>query len=34
VQNCQTEKLKLKEIFKNRRNGPPPPAPEEWLSLV
>jgi hypothetical protein len=29
VQNCQTEKLKLKEIFKNRRNGPPPPAPEE-----
>ncbi|KAK1561271.1 hypothetical protein QYE76_000107 [Lolium multiflorum] len=29
VQNCQTEKLKLKEIFKNRRNSPPPPAPEE-----
>ncbi|KAK1686439.1 hypothetical protein QYE76_047287 [Lolium multiflorum] len=27
VQNCQTEKLK--EIFKTRRNGPPPPAPEE-----
>ncbi|KAK1651395.1 hypothetical protein QYE76_069200 [Lolium multiflorum] len=28
VQNCQTKKLKLKEIFKNRRNGPSPPPKE------
>ncbi|KAK1641617.1 hypothetical protein QYE76_059422 [Lolium multiflorum] len=29
VQNCQTEKLKLKEIFKNRRNGPSSSPPKE-----
>ncbi|KAK1667979.1 hypothetical protein QYE76_056138 [Lolium multiflorum] len=29
VQNCQTEKLKLKEIFKNRRNGPSLSPPKE-----
>ncbi|KAK1662621.1 hypothetical protein QYE76_050780 [Lolium multiflorum] len=28
VQNCQTEKLKLKEIFKSHRNGSPPPPKE------
>ncbi|KAK1594691.1 hypothetical protein QYE76_016925 [Lolium multiflorum] len=28
VQNCQTEKLKLKEIFKNRWNGPSTPPKE------
>jgi hypothetical protein len=29
MQNYQTEKLKLKEIFKDRRNGPPPSSPKE-----
>ncbi|KAK1685174.1 hypothetical protein QYE76_046022 [Lolium multiflorum] len=29
VQNCQTEKLKLKEIFKKREKNPPSSPPEE-----